>query len=101
MTGRRAGFCAGYDAPGYAHLGYGYGRRWGGGGGWGRRQGWRQGRQPLPAAPVEGDVTTSARQDDLARIEARQAEIERSLGDIRAELQRLLAAGERRADPTG
>ena len=38
MTGRGAGFCAGYDVPGYANPGYGYfgrgrGRR-GGGRGW-------------------------------------------------------------------
>ena len=36
MTGRAAGFCAGYGAPGYANPvgGRGY---WGRGGGWGRR----------------------------------------------------------------
>lgn len=41
MTGRGAGFCAGYDAPGYANpvprMGMGWRRGWGGG--WGR--GWR------------------------------------------------------------
>jgi hypothetical protein len=39
MTGRRAGFCAGYDMPGFANAapGYGYGRGYGGG--WAR--GWR------------------------------------------------------------
>jgi hypothetical protein len=38
MTGRGAGFCAGYDVPGYANAGpgrgYGRGRGWGYGGGW-------------------------------------------------------------------
>jgi hypothetical protein len=44
MTGRAAGYCAGYDLPGYAHpfprrgLGLGW---WGGRRGWGR--GWRYG----------------------------------------------------------
>jgi hypothetical protein len=36
MTGRGAGYCAGYDAPGYVNIGYGCGR------GFGRRgRGWR------------------------------------------------------------
>lgn len=41
MTGRGAGYCAGYGAPGYANpvRGRGFGMGWGGGGGWGR--GWR------------------------------------------------------------
>ena len=37
MTGRAAGYCAGYDRPGYANPGFG--RGFGGGYGWGR--GWR------------------------------------------------------------
>ena len=39
MTGRRAGYCAGFDMPGFATAapGYGYGRGYGGG--WTR--GWR------------------------------------------------------------
>ncbi|MGC9320600.1 MAG: DUF5320 domain-containing protein [Armatimonadota bacterium] len=51
MTGRAAGYCAGYEAPGYANpgprMGMGWGRGWGGGwgggGGWGRGRGWRRG----------------------------------------------------------
>ena len=46
-TGRGAGYCAGYDAPGYANPmpGRGFGRGRGGarGGGWGRGRGWRHG----------------------------------------------------------
>jgi hypothetical protein len=43
MTGRRAGYCAGYDMPGFANAapGYGYGRGYGGG--WargGRHRNW-------------------------------------------------------------
>ena len=47
MTGRGAGYCGGYDAPGYANpipgRGFGMGRGRGGawGGGWGRGRGWR------------------------------------------------------------
>ncbi len=47
MTGRGAGYCAGYDMPGYANpvpsrgfgMGWGRGRGWGSG--WGRGRGWR------------------------------------------------------------
>lgn len=47
MTGRGAGYCAGYGVPGYANpvpgYGFGMGRGRGGGwgGGWGRGRGWR------------------------------------------------------------
>ena len=42
-TGRGAGYCTGYDAPGYANPipGRGFGMGWGRGGGWGRGRGWR------------------------------------------------------------
>lgn len=42
MSGRQAGYCAGYDAPGYANVwpgGWGRGFGWRGGG-FGRRGGW-------------------------------------------------------------
>jgi len=45
MTGRRAGFCAGYSVPGYANPGYGRGGRgagFGQGAGFGRGAGWRR-----------------------------------------------------------
>jgi hypothetical protein len=44
MTGRRAGYCAGYDAPGWANPGpgRGFGLGWRRGGAWGGRGGgWR------------------------------------------------------------
>jgi len=63
MTGRAAGYCAGYSAPGYANpvagRGYGgWGRGGGGGGGWGRRNwyyatgltGWQRAAYGYPAA---------------------------------------------------
>jgi hypothetical protein len=41
MSGRAAGYCGGFDAPGYANAGLGRGRGFGrgGGGGFGRRGG--------------------------------------------------------------
>jgi hypothetical protein len=47
MTGRGAGYCAGYGMPGYSNpvpgrgFGMGWGRGGGWGGGWGRGRGWR------------------------------------------------------------
>jgi len=47
MTGRGAGYCAGYSTPGYVNPGFGrgggFGRGWGKGFGWGRGFGWRGG----------------------------------------------------------
>jgi hypothetical protein len=45
MTGRRAGYCADYDVPGYANPapGRGYGRGWGRGRGWPWSVGWGRG----------------------------------------------------------
>ena len=54
MTGRGAGFCAGYTGPGYANPGFGrgLGRGWGRGYGrgyWGRGRGfWWRGYNPEP-----------------------------------------------------
>ena len=39
LTGRRMGYCAGYDHPGYANLGRGSGRGFQGGSGYGRGYG--------------------------------------------------------------
>ena len=74
MTGRGAGYCAGYEGPGFASpvpgrgFGLGWGRGWGGGrGGWGRgwrhrnwyratgMPGWaRSGYAPASGAPMAG-----------------------------------------------
>jgi hypothetical protein len=50
LTGRGAGYCGGYDLPGYANPIPRYGRGMGWGGAWGRGRGWRYGyhRTGLP-----------------------------------------------------
>jgi len=40
MTGRRLGYCAGYNQPGFMTSGFGWGRGWGRG--FGRGLGWRR-----------------------------------------------------------
>ena len=57
MTGRAAGYCAGYSVPGYANPsfgrgGWGRGRGWGGGRGAGR--GWRGGYYAADASSWAG-----------------------------------------------
>lgn len=58
MTGRGAGYCAGYGAPGYANPGprMGMGWRRGRGGGWGGGWRWRDvyGAPATPGAPGYG-----------------------------------------------
>jgi len=88
MTGRASGFCAGYDAPGYANPGFGFGRgrgrgrgggfgfRGGFGPGFGRGPGrgfgfgrpWAapypgNGYSPAPAAPTPQDELSVLRQE--------------------------------------
>ena len=54
MTGRGAGYCGGYERPGFTNPAPGYGMRFGGRfGGWGGGRGWRHWYYAtgLPAAP--------------------------------------------------
>ena len=44
MTGRGAGYCAGYPVPGFMNPGGGRGMAWGRGGGGGMGMGWGRGR---------------------------------------------------------
>ena len=86
MTGRGAGFCAGYATPGYMNAGPGMGRGFGGGGRGRRNRFWATGvpgwavAQQAPvaapvsqAAPVPVDEVTVLRQEAAAlrdRLEA-------------------------------
>jgi len=56
MTGRAAGYCGGYDAPGWANPvpGRGYGLGWGPAGAWGGRGGGRGHRNWYYATGVPG-----------------------------------------------
>jgi hypothetical protein len=95
MTGRRAGYCAGYSAPGYANPGPGRGLARGRFGGWGRgawghprRHRWTYhppawGAAPYYAAPPTPEDEVDALkaqaewlQDQLQAITQRIAELE-------------------------
>jgi hypothetical protein len=106
MTGRAAGYCAGYDMPGYAGPGYagpGYaGRGWGlgRGGGWGRGRRWRHwnyaaglpgwGRfRPIPAwgyAPYAEPIT---REQEVASLKAQADWLEKELDAVSKCLEEL------------
>ncbi len=99
MTGRAAGFCAGFDQPGYLNPGYGRGRGRGFGRSFGRglahRRGWgARGwadygwggplRGPAPQAPESGPET-AALQARLADLQAELEALGQRLNDLQQE----------------
>jgi hypothetical protein len=110
MTGRAAGFCAGYSVPGYMNpaggRGYGYagfGRGRGFGGGWGRRNwynatgmpGWQRVGQGLPAwgnpGGYDGYAAPSAPTAEQEKADLKQQAqfLQDSLGEINKRLEEL------------
>lgn len=110
MTGRGAGYCAGYDAPGYTNpwprMGMGWGRGWGGGwgGGWGRGRGWRYGYRatglpfwsrygypPAAGAPPVGYAPYGApsTEDEIAYLRTQAEWLRDTLESITSRLEEL------------
>lgn len=96
MTGRGAGYCAGYNSPGYANPGGGFGMGFGGrgGGGRGRRNwyyatgvpGWaRFGNQPAWGAPPPA----AAREQEVQALRSQQEALGSMLENIQARLREL------------
>lgn len=98
MTGRGAGYCAGYAVPGYANPagGRGYGRGYGRGFGWGRGGGRGFGRgfrggfrgvAPVPAAyaPVYPDAPV----DRAAMLKTELEGLQNAVKQVQAELDSL------------
>lgn len=86
MTGRAAGICAGYGAPGFMNAPFGRG----GGRGWGRRGGYGLGRgawgvpafAPVPVPPVQqADMLRQHAQALKSQLEA----IEKQIADMGGE----------------
>ncbi len=108
MTGRGAGYCAGYGLPGYANfsggpwLGGGLGRGLGRGSGRGSHRGFGRGLAPcldsfpVPFAPARGRMPSA----DIERWNLeRQAEyLEEELESIRGRLEALGRANESTED---
>ncbi len=103
MTGRRLGFCAGYDSPGYTKgvprggggFGAGRGRGFGRGfrGGYGR--GFGQGFGYYPAAPAyygePVNQTAPTREQELEGLKVQAANYEQGLQDIARRISELEA----------
>jgi len=109
MTGRAAGYCAGYGVPGYMNAaggrGFGFGRGFGRGGGWGGGgRGWRNwfyatgltgwqraaglGWPAAPAAPppVSPAITP---QQEVEMLRAHLQQTEEALGQLKRRLEEL------------
>jgi len=85
MTGRAAGFCAGYSVPGYMNPvgGRGY-WGWGRGGGWGRRN-WYY-ATGLPGTPFAPGLSA---QQELDSLKGQAEYLEDSLDGIKKRIEEL------------
>ena len=85
MTGRRAGFCAGYSSPGFSNPRYGYGRGRGRGFGrgfWGRRRYWYN---DYP----EQNINRPTNDDEKTYLENLIKDLENEINDLKVRLQDL------------
>ena len=95
MTGRRAGYCAGYGVPGYLNdvpvrgRGFGYGYGWGYGRGYGRGYGYRWGAAyqgvPYYAEPLTPERETTFLENELRLLEQREKDLQKRLEELRKE----------------
>lgn len=101
MTGRGAGYCAGFPVPGYANpvpgRGRGMGRGWGRGGGRGRGRGWRYWDYAIgvPGAPPAYGVAPyyapPPAEQETQLLKAQAEHLEGALDDIRRRIAELEA----------
>ena len=109
-TGRAAGYCAGYDVPGYMNPYGWYGGGWGRtrgrgrGRGWGRGMGWRhgwggrQGFAPMWGAPYSYEapypVEPPTRADELEMLKEQYEQLEAALKNIQKRMKQLEKEGD-------
>jgi len=100
MTGRGAGFCAGYSTPGYMNPASGFGRGWGRGWGrgFGRGAGWGRPWAAPYAAPAyaPGQVPYAAaptREQELDMLKGQAQGFETALSEIQSRIGELEAQG--------
>ncbi len=96
MTGRGAGYCGGYDRPGWANpaggrMGLGRGFGWGHGGGWGR--GFGRGRGGWGGAWGWGPWAPAAPVDEREALQREAEALERGLDAVRRRLEELDRTG--------
>jgi hypothetical protein len=109
MTGRAAGYCAGYSVPGYVNPVYGYGRGWGRGRGRGFGRGYgrgfgrgrfvypqpvvgqpayQPGYQPV-AQPQMPEQEIAALENYQKSLEAEKADLDQEMGGVKARIEEL------------
>jgi hypothetical protein len=106
MTGRAAGYCAGYPVPGYMNPtgGYGWGRGRGRGRGWGRGFGRGRYAYPPPAAqpiypqayppaaqPQSAEQEVVALENYQKQLEVEKVDLEQEMGGVKARIEELKA----------
>jgi hypothetical protein len=111
MTGRAAGYCAGYSVPGFMNPTGGYGRGWGRGRGRGFGRGWGRGfgrglyaypppavgqpvyPQAIPpvAQPQAPKQEVAALENYQKQLEAEKADLEQEMGGVKARIEELKA----------
>jgi len=118
MTGRAAGYCAGYSVPGYMNPvgGRGYGAfGWGRGGGWGRRNrfyatgltGWQRtglggpayGAPPAYSTPYAAPFgPTVTKEQELDALKGQAEYFEDALEGIKKRIEELQAASSEKTE---
>ena len=94
MTGRGAGYCAGYNMPGYANpiprMGFGRGRGFGRGMGFGRGFGWRS-MSFAPVTPVQPypQQYQPTREEEKQMLDNEAKAIEEEQKALKQELQAI------------
>lgn len=111
MTGRAAGYCAGYSVPGFMNPIGGYGRRWGRGRGRGFGRGLGRGfgrgwyvypppavgqpaypqAYPPVAQPQSPKQEVAALENYQKALEAEKADLEQEMGGVKARIEELKA----------
>jgi len=92
MTGRAAGFCAGYSIPGYANpvAGRGFwGRGRGGGGGWGRRNWFHATGLPFWARMAQGFFGAPSAEQEREALRQQSQQLQESLDAIHRRIEDL------------
>ena len=95
MTGRGAGYCAGFTMPGYMNPIPGRGR--GMGRGWGRGRGWRHGYYPMgvPGGPPSYGIApyyaSPSGEHEVQALRAQAEHLEGTLDEIRKKIAELEA----------
>jgi hypothetical protein len=89
MTGRGAGFCAGYGAPGYMTPGFGRGRGFGRGFGRGRGGGWHRGGWGFSRWAPYTPAAAPRPADERLALQQQARDMEAALEDVRSRLAEL------------